>query len=108
VVRPAGFDLAEAWSMITDEVDRKANAVHARGLAAPDAVGLLRMIFGDRVSIGPATADGRIEVDLSAAHVHALAGELAGVGKRVEVLEPPELRERLAAIGAELGELYPV
>jgi predicted DNA-binding transcriptional regulator YafY len=107
VVRPEGFDLAEAWNMITDEVDQKANAVHARGLARPEAIGLLRMIFGNRVSIGPAAADGRIEVDISAAHIHALAGELAGVGHQVEVHEPPELRERLGQIGTELAALYP-
>jgi predicted DNA-binding transcriptional regulator YafY len=39
--------------------------------------------------------------------VASLAGELAGLGSRVEVLEPAEVRERLHEIGRELLGTYP-
>ena len=52
------------------------------------------------------TDDGRVEVEVRGHHVPALAGELAGLGRRVEVLEPPEVRDRLAEIAAELVDLY--
>ena len=106
VVRPEGFDLATAWSEITDTVDELRLPLRVRALVASDAVGVLRMMFGRRVRIGPPTDDGRVEVEVRGHHVPALAGELAGLGRRVEVLEPPEVRDRLAEIAAELVELY--
>ena len=92
--------------MITDEVDQKRAPVHARGTIVADAVGLLRMMFGTRVRIGPAGADGRVEIEVRGAHVPALAGELAGLGGRVDIVEPPEVRDELARIGAELTARY--
>ena len=106
VVRPEAFDLAAAWRMITDEVDQKRAPVHARGTIVADAIGLLRMMFGTRVRIGPAGADGRVEIEVRGAHVPALAGELAGLGGRVDIVEPPEVRDELARIGAELTARY--
>jgi predicted DNA-binding transcriptional regulator YafY len=106
VVRPDGFDLAAAWSEVTDAVDELRLPVRAEALVDPDVVGLLRMMFGRRVRIGPAGHDGRVEVEVRGHHVPALAGELAGLGGRVEVLGPPEVRDRLRDIGSELAETY--
>ncbi len=103
VVRPDDFDLAAAWAGITDAVDELRLPIRAEALVDPDVVGLLRMMFGRRVRIGPAGDDGRVEVEVRGHHVPALAGELAGLGSRVEVLGPPEVRDRLAEIGTELA-----
>jgi predicted DNA-binding transcriptional regulator YafY len=109
VVRPEGFDLAEAWRMITDSVDaRWRGMAEARGAASPETVPVLRMVLGTRVRIGPTRADGRVDVEISGAHDRALAGELAGFGAGLEVLEPPAVRELLARIGAELVGTYTV
>jgi predicted DNA-binding transcriptional regulator YafY len=105
-VRPPDFDLATAWTEITGAVDELRLPLRVRALADAEVVRLLRMIFGRRVGIGPTAADGRVEVEVRGHHVHSLAGELAGLGASVEVLEPPEVRERLAQIGAELAERY--
>jgi predicted DNA-binding transcriptional regulator YafY len=64
------------------------------------------MAFGTRVRIGPPGDGGRIEVEVRGHNVEALAGEIARFGGAVEVLEPPEVRRRLAHIGHELGSLY--
>ena len=71
-----------------------------------DAIWLLRSMFGKRLAVGEPDADGRVDVEMRGHHVEAIAGELAGLGERVEVLEPPEVRERLARIGAELAATY--
>jgi len=106
VVRPEGFDLAEAWRMITSEVDERRASTWARGTAEPEVVPLMRMMFGNLVRIGPTGDDGRVEVEVGAASVWGLAGELAGLGGRVELSEPPEVMERLADIARELTDLY--
>jgi predicted DNA-binding transcriptional regulator YafY len=106
VVRPEGFDLAAAWELIADEIDQRRTPVRARGSAAPEVVGLLRMILGTRVRIGPAGPDGRVEVELRGHSEWALAGEVAGLGSRLEIVEPETMREAFARIGAELVSTY--
>jgi predicted DNA-binding transcriptional regulator YafY len=106
VVRPDGFDLATAWGEITDSVDELRLPLRVRALVEGDLVVLLRQMFGRRVRIGPAIDDGRVEVEVRGHHVHSLAGELAGLGARVEVLDPPDVRARLREIGTELAAAY--
>ena len=106
VVRPEGFELAEAWRMITDEVDRRRTPVLAHALARSDAVWICRSVFGNRVKIGPPGADGRVEVELRGHSARSLAAEVAGLGAMLEVLDPPEVREVLATVAGELAGLY--
>ena len=106
VVRPEGFELAEAWRLITDEVEQRRAPVQARAMAHPHAVGWCRSSMGNRVRIGAAGPDGRVELELRGRSPRSLAAELAGFGDLVEVLEPAEVREHLAAIGAELAKVY--
>lgn len=105
-VRPEGFDLATAWAEIADEVDGHRFPLRVRALAEPGIVGVLRMMFSSRLSIGPTADDGRVEVEVRGQWVDATAGELAGLGARVEVLEPAEVRDRLSTVAAELVALY--
>ena len=56
--------------------------------------------------IGPAGTDGRVEVELRGYHTDAIAGEIAGFGADVEVIEPKEVRDRLAKIARELTAYY--
>ena len=106
VVRPPGFDVAAAWGEVTDAVDELRLPLRVQALVAADVVVLLRQMFGRRVRIGPAGDDGRVEVEVRGHHVASVAGELAGLGRRVEVLGPPEVRDRLREIGAELVASY--
>jgi predicted DNA-binding transcriptional regulator YafY len=106
VVRPEGFDLAEAWRAISAEVDQLRAPVEALALVEPWAVDILRFTLGTRVAIGAARPDGRVEVELRGHRVESLAGEIAGLGSGIEVLSPPELRDRLARTGEQLVSLY--
>jgi predicted DNA-binding transcriptional regulator YafY len=106
VVRPPDFDLDEAWRLIADEVDQKRAPLRVRAKAAPGIVQLLRWVLGTRVRIGPTGVDGMVEVELRGHHAPAIAGEIAGFGADLEVLEPQEVRDHLARIGQELRERY--
>jgi predicted DNA-binding transcriptional regulator YafY len=106
VVRPEGFDLADAWRLIADEVDQRRAPIRARATAAMTMVAVLRLTFGTRLRIGPPVGDDRVEVELRGHNVASLAGEIAGFGAAIEVLEPPEVRQRLARVAAELNSLY--
>ena len=107
VVRPEGFDLAEAWRLVTERIGDRFRAVAARGRARPDAVGVLRMVFGPRIRVGPPEPDGTVPVEITGSDEHVLAAELAGFGNRLEVDEPAGIRTTLARLGAELVATYP-
>ena len=63
-------------------------------------------MLGNRLRIGPTRADGRVEIEAGGPSIPALAGELAGFGAAIEIDEPPEVREELARIGAQLTAAY--
>ena len=75
-------------------------------LIDPASLGLFHYLFGTRLGIGAPVPDGRVEAEVRGQSERSLAGELAGLGAMAEVLEPVGIRERLAAIGAELISLY--
>ena len=104
--RPPDFDLARAWHMVTETVQTLKNPVRARGTAAAEMVHLLHFVFGTRIRIGPAEGDGGVAIEVAGSNEDALAGELAGFGARLEVLEPAAIRERLHRIGEELVGRY--
>ena len=106
VHRPDGFDLAESWREIADEVDRRRTPLEVNGHCAPDGIGLLRMVLSPRLDVGGATPDGRIEVVIRGPNEYALAGEIAGLVEWLTVTGPPAVLERLASIGEALVERY--
>ncbi|MET9961379.1 WYL domain-containing protein [Streptomyces sp. NPDC006326] len=106
VVRPPGFDLAEAWRALAEEVEQRLYAVTARARVEPGALPLLQRLSGGRLRIGDPLPDGWTEVWVDGPAPQALAAHLSGLGARIEVLEPPEVRGRLARLGAELTALY--
>jgi predicted DNA-binding transcriptional regulator YafY len=104
--RPDGFDLHEAWRMISDRVDEIRAPLVAEVLVDPEVVTGVRWTFGTRASVGPPSDDGRIAMELRGQNVWRMGWELAGFGGALEVLSPLELRTRLAEIGAGLVGLY--
>lgn len=110
VQRPDGFDLAEAWASILDELDEVRAPARLRALAIREVLGPLRGMFGTRLTVadaGPdARPDGRVEVHISGRDPWLLAAEIAGFGDRLEVLEPVEVRQNLARIARELTARY--
>ncbi len=106
VIRPEGFELADAWQMITTEVEHVRTPIVVRALVDPQSMSWLRHTLGTRLRIGMAIDGGRVEVEIRSHSEYSVAGEIAGFGGFVEVLEPASVRSRLAAIAAELSSLY--
>jgi predicted DNA-binding transcriptional regulator YafY len=106
VVRPEGFELSEAWRLISDEVDRRRMPLVVTATADPARLGLVRMIFGSRVLVGDAGPDGRFRIEVRAHGVEPIAAELAGLGAMVEVVAPTEVRARISQIAGELAATY--
>lgn len=106
VQRPEGFDLAESWREIADEVDRKGTPLEVQAVCSPDGLGLLQRVLGGRLEVGAGRPDGRIEIVVRGYNEYALAGELAGFVEWLEVTSPQGVRDHLAAIGSALVARY--
>ena len=104
--RPDGFDLAEEWRVVVDGVDRLRTPITAHGRVDPQFRGALGQWLGTRASCGPAEADGWIPIALRGHSVRSLAAEIAGFGRHLVMVDPPELLAALAEIGEELRLAY--
>ncbi|MFG2668298.1 helix-turn-helix transcriptional regulator [Streptomyces sp. NPDC048387] len=104
--RPPDFDLAAVWRERAAVIEGGMHAVTARARVDPEALPLLRRLLGGRVRTGTPLPDGWTEVWIDGPSHRALAAHLSGLGARVEVLDPPEVRHCLARIGTELTALY--
>jgi predicted DNA-binding transcriptional regulator YafY len=106
VERPEDFDLAETWQTTVATIDSRRAALPVTALAAEEVIGWLRAQFGTRLAVGDLRADGRREVTIRGHSAASVAATLAGFGRRVEVVEPQEVRSMLASLATELAELY--
>ncbi len=105
-VRPEGFDLTAAWEAGAAAVEERRGSVRVCGRAEPAIVPLLRGRLGARVSVGAADHHGRVEVEVVGPSLDMLVGELAGLGSRLVLVDPPEVRVQLARLADELAGLY--
>jgi predicted DNA-binding transcriptional regulator YafY len=103
---PPGFDLAETWRGVVAKMDEQRRSVPVGALADPSIIGWLRGHFGRRLIVGSPTDDGRLAIEIGFGSGQNVAVELAGYSAGLEVLNPPEVRNQLAAIGARLVERY--
>jgi predicted DNA-binding transcriptional regulator YafY len=104
--RPPDFDLATTWRGVVAEMDERRTSFRVQALAEPPTVGRMRAHFGTRLSVGPPAGDGRLELVVGFGATHDAAIELAGYAAGLEVVDPPEVRAALAAIGSQLVERY--
>jgi len=107
---PAGFDLVAFWSRWTAEFEASRPRVAVTVLVAPDAVRSLRRVAEDwdeeAVARAEPEADGRLRLTVAFERLEYAAHELLALGAAVEVLEPAELRERIATAVREAAALY--
>ena len=105
VHRPPGFDLAKIWQEVVTSLDEQRALTRIRALVDPALLGALRGHFGNQLTVAD-TSDGRLAVEIGVPGTRSAARELAGYCFGLEVLDPPEVRGELAAIGARLVERY--
>lgn len=110
--RPAAFDLRAHWSEAADEFARSMLRVRARCRIAATHLRLLRLtndpaaVAEALASAGPPDVEGWVEVVVPSESYDVLAHGLLPLGEHVEVLEPPQLRARLAATAAAMHARY--
>jgi predicted DNA-binding transcriptional regulator YafY len=101
--RPPGFDLRSAWA---ERVDRFQGGVPERVAVTvrvdPAVSGQFARMLGERIVEHP--RDTVAVLDFPACE--AAVSLLAAFGATVEVVEPEEVRERLAKLGRDLSSLY--
>jgi hypothetical protein len=103
---PDPGELATAWQRVVTEMHERRVSARVRVLADPAIVGGLRGHFGTRLTVDSTHDDGRFVLDIGFGEVENAALELAGYAFGLEVLDPPEVRRDLAALGARLIERY--
>ncbi|MEV5276778.1 WYL domain-containing protein [Streptomyces sp. NPDC052811] len=106
VVRPDGFDLAEAWRSLAARMEDRMLSATVQAHADADAEPVLRGLFGSRLRIMGPLSNSRMEIEVDGPSVEVVAAQMAGLGRRVEVLAPPKARQRLASLAGELAALY--
>lgn len=106
--RPPRFDLAQYWSdsIARFEADLQRIQAHAR-ISARAAI----WISNARMKTVPCTparddADGWREVLIAVESIEHGARQLLAFGSEIEVLAPPELRQRIAAIARAVAEAH--
>jgi len=106
VRRPPGFNLQESWAQILAGLDDRRFAARVAARSDPSMLGVLRSVFGTRLTVGDPAPDGRVDVEIRG-HAEAIVGaELAGFADHVEVLAPQAVRDHLAHLGASLTRSY--
>lgn len=100
--RPADFDLGAFWQSWSARFEASLPTYPVKVRVRPDAVdditGYWEVHFDER---GDAT-DARIEARVIFPSLEAAVPQLVSWGNRVEIIEPPELRERLVACAQEI------
>ena len=110
VVRPRGFDLERYWQDAADAFDADLRRLPVRlALPAESLADLRRHVPGRLTGVAAGRAvplpDGRVEVMLGMEGVDVAADQLCAV-PGVEVLDPPELRDRLRERGEQLARAH--
>ena len=95
--RPPGFQLAESWAASRRELEKESTAIEVTLRVAAAAVPRLRSLVPvhgqHRV---PVTATEDVELTLPFENESWAVWALLGLGKDIEVVAPPELREKIA------------
>ncbi|MGH9297335.1 MAG: helix-turn-helix transcriptional regulator, partial [Acidimicrobiales bacterium] len=105
VARPAGFDLAELWGAMRADFARRSSKVLVRLRVEPGEDRTVALALGSWVAIVPVATEDRC-FEAGFPNEWIAAAELARLGRRIEVLDPPGVREQLALLGKDLVELY--
>ena len=114
VVRPVDFDLATHWGEAGDAFFETMARVEVRVRMRGDKVWALRHVLDPvatraaRAGAGEPDAEGWVELTLGMELFEQAARDLLRFGEDLEVLDPPELRERMATTAAAMSARYAV
>ncbi|CAN5635331.1 YafY family protein [soil metagenome] len=110
--RPPDFDLAASWAASSDAYERSSPSVQVLARVRESRLGRLHGVIGDRAMSTAVRLndqpdpDGWVRYRLELPWPDEVPGLLMGVGSGLEVLEPPEIRQRIAAAAARIVKRY--
>jgi predicted DNA-binding transcriptional regulator YafY len=104
--RPADFDLAVFWSRWSREFEGSRPRVPVVARMRREEVGAARSVAAG-VSVEEPEAGGWVRVTMTFERLEWAERRILGLGPDVEVLEPAELRERVAASARATANRYP-
>jgi predicted DNA-binding transcriptional regulator YafY len=111
-IRPEGFELAKYWRSYLDDFDERRHRDRAVVRLSPYGMRCLPDSLGAAVARAAATSadaadnEGWVRAEIPIESIEHAAGQLLRLGTDVEVIGPPELRERIAQIVTALGRIY--
>jgi predicted DNA-binding transcriptional regulator YafY len=103
--RPAGFDLAGFWAGWTAAFESSLPRVPVTARLAPNAVDSARALAID-VRIGATGPDGWLAATLTFERIEYALGAFLALGANAEVVEPAELRGRVAEAALATARRY--
>ena len=109
--RPSGFDLTTYWSDSTAAYERAAPRIDVTIRIDPQRLYRLAEMIGERTveraeRLDAPDADGWLRLRLRLDWPEEVPGRLLGVGAGLEVLEPVEMRVRIARRAAAVVDVY--
>jgi predicted DNA-binding transcriptional regulator YafY len=108
--RPPDFDLAAHWRASTDRLEAELYPNRARVRLSPVGFRLLEPLTSPFVrahaDIGPPDGQGYRLVTLPVGSLWQASSDLLRFGLEAEVIDPPELRAKIAEIGRRLVQSY--
>lgn len=110
--RPPNFDLAAHWAEAIAVYERDAPRLSITLRVAPDAIGMLANLVGERAVRdaerldNPPEPDGWLRLRLSADWPEEVPGRMVGMGGSVEILEPAEVRAQAVELARGLLERH--
>ena len=100
-VRPADFDLQEAWSRAVEQIEQYRGSVTATVRVPPNVTWYFLGQWGRHARVIEKADDVNV-VEVGGRSTGAIARELAGWGDTIEVVEPADVRQELVRIGEAL------
>jgi len=104
--RPAGFDLAAHWAESLERFEASLRTGEAQVRLSPQGVRRIARLgpaAAEAAAAAPEQADGWREVTLRVEAFDNAAVQLLTLGRHIEVLGPPELRERIHALAVDVA-----
>jgi len=111
VDRPPGFELASFWAESSAAYEREAPRVDVVVRADPDRLGHLRLAVGSQAvaaaeRLPTEDAEGWVHLRLRLDWPDEVPAQLLTAGSSIEVVDPPEIRDRVVRIARRLLERY--
>lgn len=111
IERPPDFDLVDYWTAWCASFEKSLQRYPIRLRVAPEMLTVLPRVFGDGIytvieQAGPPDSEGWITLPLTFESGDVACGRVLSLGARVEVIEPRELRVRVAQAARAIASVY--